>query len=215
MALETDTEVLILKSRKLHLAVLVVILALVAATSAQARSQFSARLLSDARVGKTKTELIAQKNYSASVIAAIKKRGAWRYAPRHKTCWSHVPWSSLCNRVRSRLLAHRWLYAKAAARFAVMYPVAVWPAHHALWVCISKYESGGDPHNKHNPSYRGYLQMSFGWLNLISGDPADYSQYEQEQAAETGYAASNYSSSFLYGQWFNYDGAAGDCMRYA
>lgn len=103
---------------------------------------------------------------------------------------------------------------RIAAREAALV-ASSFPPHHALWECIARFESGGDPFNKHNPSYRGYLQMSYGWLGLISGDPADHSQAQQEWAAETGYQQNDYSPSFLYGQWFNYDGAAGTCLRYA
>lgn len=89
------------------------------------------------------------------------------------------------------------------------------PPHHKLWKCIAKYESDGDPHNKRNPTYRGYLQMSWNWLGYIKGDAANYPQSVQEWAAERAYKDNRYARSFLDGQWFNYDHAAGECLKYA
>lgn len=87
------------------------------------------------------------------------------------------------------------------------------PPHHLLWVCISKYEGG--VHSINPNGHYGMLQMHLDWGYGIVGAASNYSQSQQEWAAERGYAASNYSSSFLYGQWFNYDNAESECLRYA
>lgn len=55
--------------------------------------------------------------------------------------------------------------------------------------------------------------MHEGWYGLAN---AGYvSKAQQEWTAEHAYASQHYSSSFLYQQWFNWDGAAGVCMRFA
>lgn len=90
---------------------------------------------------------------------------------------------------------------------------AAWPPHHQLWLCISKGEGGVTSVN-HNGHY-GMLQMSYNWLGYIRGRASDYSQQVQEWAAERAYRANGYSTAFLYGQWFDYDGRAGACLGYA
>lgn len=87
------------------------------------------------------------------------------------------------------------------------------PPHHALWTCISRYE--GSPTSVNPNGHYGMLQMHWNWGYGIVGAASSYSQAAQEWAAERGYAASHYSRSFLYGQWFNYDAAAGPCLQYA
>lgn len=52
------------------------------------------------------------------------------------------------------------------------------------------------------------------WGYGTSRYASDDSQLVQEQAAERAYAASGYSSSFLYDQWFDYDYAS-YCLKYA
>lgn len=97
--------------------------------------------------------------------------------------------------------------ARAAAATAT-----AWPAHHALWVCIQRYEGAWD---NHGPGHYGGLQMSWDWLGLIHGDAGSLSQRDQELAAETGYKNAGFSTSFLWQQWFNWDGAEGACLQYA
>ena len=84
------------------------------------------------------------------------------------------------------------------------------PPHHALWLCIHGGEAATwyDHDSGHNGHYGG-LQMSYNWLGYISGDAANYSQAQQEWAAEKAWAANGYSSSFLYGQWYEWDNADG------
>lgn len=72
------------------------------------------RVLTDARVGGSKAELAAQIAYSQRVVAQL--RHSWMVAPRHRTCWSHVPWAAVCDSTRRRLRAHRWLLELAQRR---------------------------------------------------------------------------------------------------
>ena len=91
--------------------------------------------------------------------------------------------------------------------------VSTWPAHHSLWVCISRYEGG--VHSINPNGHYGMLQMHAGWGYGTSYHASDDSQLVQEQAAERAYAASNYHQSFLWEQWFNYDAAESECLKYA
>lgn len=92
-------------------------------------------------------------------------------------------------------------------------PTSQFPAHHQLWLCISRYEGG--VHSVNPNGHYGMLQMSWNWLGYIKGAASNYSQLAQEQAAERAYKAYHYARSFLYGQWFNYDHAASECLSYA
>jgi hypothetical protein len=83
-----------------------------------------------------------------------------------------------------------------------------WPPHHALWLCISRFEGGV---TSDNGSHYGMLQMSYDWMGVIKGKASDYPQVVQEWAAEHAWAENHYSASFLYGQWFDYDGAGPTC----
>lgn len=87
------------------------------------------------------------------------------------------------------------------------------PPHHKLWLCISHFEGG--VHSVNPNGHYGMLQMSWNWLGYIKGAASDYSQLVQERAAEHAYKDYHYAHSFLYGQWFNYDHAAGTCLPYA
>lgn len=91
-----------------------VALVLAGGASAKPTHYSAARRLQDARVGHMKPELVAQIAYSTSVVHRLA--GSWRIAPRHRSCWSHVPWSSVCDRSRRRLAAHRWLLSIARER---------------------------------------------------------------------------------------------------
>jgi len=88
----------------------------------------------------------------------------------------------------------------------------VWPPHHLLWLCISHFEGG--VHSINPNGHYGMLQMTYSWLGFIRGRASDYSQRIQEWAAEKAYQHNGYSISFLYGQWFNWDGASGACLKY-
>lgn len=86
------------------------------------------------------------------------------------------------------------------------------PAHHALWQCLHPHEAI-DWHNQDtggNGHYGG-LQMSYNWLGIVHGNPANLSPLAQEWAAETGYRQSGYSSAWLWGQWQQ---TLGFCTKY-
>jgi len=109
-------------------------------------------------------------------------------------------------KVRARIKRH---LAEAALRARL----SAFPPHHALWTCISRFE--GSPTSINPNGHYGMLQMHAGWGYGTSYHASDDPQAVQEWAAERAYAANHYSTSFLYGQWFDYDGAAGTCLRYA
>lgn len=134
--------------------------------SAKPTSHLSSRVLSDARMGHSKAEVRAQIKYSTNVIEAIKSRGLWRIAPRHKTCWSHVPWAKLCDHVRSRYLLHQQLLQKATsywqAHYAVFTPGIAIPAWlSADFDCIHRYEGAWNANTGNG--YYGGLQMDLGF----------------------------------------------------
>lgn len=85
---------------------------------------------------------------------------------------------------------------------------STFPPHHALWSCIHRYESSSWSAVNPNGHYGG-LQMTWGWLGYVSGNPAALTQGQQEWAAEKAWAANGYSYSFLAGQWYDYDAADG------
>lgn len=89
-----------------------------------------------------------------------------------------------------------------------------WPAHHQLWLCINDNESKDNWAGVNPNGHYGGLQMHEYWGYGTSRYASDDSQLVQEQAAERAYAASGYSSSFLYDQWFDYDYAS-YCLKYA
>lgn len=194
-----------------HLAALAVIVAFVWPAAAGAKT-FSSRTLQDAHVGPSKAEVVAQKNYSARVVAAL--RGSWKVAPRHATCWSHVPWSKTCDRSRRRLLAHRWLYERADAIWRRRYapkPVVATAGHWALWSCITNGAYPGAAHegNGYNVgpgySYVGPLGMTTPWAGHYptGGDWVHTPIAVVYGYAEQEFAANGYSIAWLYGQWPN------------
>lgn len=97
-----------------------------------------------------------------------------------------------------------------------------YPPHHALWECIARYEA---PHVAVTPEHPDGLDWSYGrgwrpahgggmgfhldWGYGLVGSAGDYTQAEQEWAAERGYIASGYSWDFLNGQWYKWDAADG------
>jgi hypothetical protein len=148
---------------------LVIIVALAAASAAAARS-FSRLVLSDGHLGSSRSELVAQRDYSTSVVRRLS--GSWRVAPRHSTCWSRVPWSRVCDRARRELLAQRWLAGLAdrrlRARFPEMFAPAVpaWLA--AAFACIHRYE--GSWTARTGNGYYGGLQMDLGFQATYGAD---------------------------------------------
>lgn len=91
------------------------------------------------------------------------------------------------------------------------------PPHDALWQCLHVIESPSWSYGAGtNDSHSGGLGMQTNWGYGIVGVAGNYSQYDQEWAAERGYAASGYSSNWLYGQWFEWEYGKGQaCLRYA
>ena len=162
-------------------------------------------------------ELHARRSTPAHIVAFFG-RHRWLVAPRHATCWS-VPWSRSCDRARLARRAARLELAAIDRRLAVLAAAAAraraasaWPAHHLLWICLSRHE--GSPTSVNPNGHYGMLQMHAGWGYGTSYHASDDPQIVQEQAAERAYAASGYSSGFLYGQWIDYDGAT-ECLAYA
>lgn len=85
------------------------------------------------------------------------------------------------------------------------------PPHHLLWGCIHDHEGPWD--DKTGP-HAGGLQMTIGWEGLVRN--AGYlPRRRQEWIAEQAFRENDYHTSFLYQQWFNWDGAAGACLKYA
>lgn len=92
------------------------------------------------------------------------------------------------------------------------YATLGFPPHHRLWMCEHSHEAT-DWHNEDtgNNEHYGGLQMtySWGWNQYahygLKGDPAHYTQAQQEWAAERGLVANGYSHSWVIGQWAHYD----------
>jgi hypothetical protein len=121
---------------------------------------------------------------------------------------------------RSRLKFHLWMERRARRwikqankRLSYRSSFAGFPPHHLLWLCISSYEGG--VHSVNPNGHYGMLQMTYNWLGYIKGKASDYSQSVQEWAAENAYRDNKYSVSFLMGQWFDYDNAEAECLKYA
>lgn len=145
---------------------------LLPAAVASARG-FSSRALSDGHVGSGKPELVAQLAYSRAVVAAVVAPAVrWKVAPRHVSCWSHVPWSRTCDRARARLLAHRWLAGLAARRLAALFPEVFAPAVpgwlNDAFLCIHRYEGSWTAATGNG--YFGGLQMDLAFQGLYGAD---------------------------------------------
>lgn len=105
---------------------------------------------------------------------------------------------------------HQWQLGWAENRLAGL-RLSLYPAHHQLWMCIHGHEAA-DWFNRdtgHNGHYGG-LQMHYDWGEGIEGYAYNYSQIQQEDAAEAGFKASHYSTAWLMGQWYH-----PDCLGYA
>lgn len=132
-----------------------------------AAHSFSARVLSDVHVGKSKPELKAQMAYSNYVLDHFKsKQNHWRLLPRHATCWSHVQSKTLrhvCNAARTRFTAHRWLYSTAKAKYDRLYvpKVPVISGNGGEFECIHGYEGAWNSNTGNG--YYGGLQMDLGF----------------------------------------------------
>lgn len=97
-----------------------------------------------------------------------------------------------------------------------------YPPHHALWECIAKYEAVHVPVSPSHPdgldwqadagqrlAHGGGMGFSYNWGHGLIGEAGNYTEAQQEWAAERGYEAAGYSGSFLYGQWYDWDAADG------
>jgi Transglycosylase-like domain len=150
-----------------RLLVIVAAAGLIGTPAAFGKSTFGAHRLSDGRVGSSRQELVAQRDFSAKVIARLA--GSWRVAPRHATCWSHVPWARTCDRARRRLLAHRWLYKVAVSKLDRLYPAATLPTYLvADFMCIHRFEGAWDANTGNG--YYGGLQMDARFMALYGAE---------------------------------------------
>lgn len=147
--------------RFLALVIATLTVAVIVAAPSRATSSTD-RQLQDAHVGTTKSELVAQRNYSSAVVRRLTR--SWMPALRHASCWSHVPWARTCDRARRTLLAHRWLLNVAARKLARLYPPRRAPTVGPTWLvnaflCIHSHE-GTWASNTGNGYYGG---EQFGW----------------------------------------------------
>lgn len=179
-----------------HLAAAAVVLSFVWPAAAGAHG-FSSSALNDGRVGRSKAELVAQRDYSSRVVRAMSL--SWVVAPRHATCWSRVPWRRECDRARRRLLAHRWLLGLATARLRRIYPPPPTIARPTLdqglvadFACIHRYE--GDWTANTGNGYYGGLQMDSDFMRTYApdllrakGTADNWTPLEQMQTAERAY----------------------------
>jgi hypothetical protein len=117
------------------------VLALVFAASASAKRPL--RSLQDAKVGTSRSELLAQITYSTNAIKFFTVgKGRWMTERRHDTCLT-VPGARrgpLCFRARRVLLAQLWLRDVAKSRYKNLYsPSLPW----AFWNCVATGWTGG------------------------------------------------------------------------
>lgn len=84
------------------------------------------------------------------------------------------------------------------------------PAHYQLWMCIHNRE--GAWYDDTGNGYFNGLQMSYGWLGIVPGNPDNYTPIQIMTYAETGYRQSGYSRAWLEGQWPN---TSPPCLQYA
>lgn len=172
-------------------------------------AEFSIKTLSDAKIGKSKAELLAQMRHSSSVVSFFTKNPhKWMVHPRKKNCWGMQSKRArrICDRARQALYAHRWLYSVAHERYHELYvpkpkPVPSYaPGHVAGWLCIHSQEAAWNAQTGNG--YYGGLQMTYGWEGLVA-NAALLSPAQQMAAAEAGYARSGYSSAWMASQWPN------------
>lgn len=83
--------------------------------------------------------------------------------------------------------------------------------HYALWSCIQQNE--GAPYSTNPNGHYNILQMTYNWGRL-NGNPNNYTPTQIMEEAEYQYKQSNYSRSWLIGQWLRWDGAY-YCLKYA
>jgi transglycosylase-like protein len=177
-------------------------------------AQMSAKVLSDAHVGTSKPELKAQIAFSGYVTHHFEKpQFHWRLLPRHSTCWSHVASQTLrevCNRARSKFLAHRWLYSVAEQRYEKLYaPKSVSPSIELPaslvgdLTCIHSHEGAWNANTGNG--YYGGLQMDSGFMSTYG--PEFLRAYGTADkwpiSAQLEAAARAYNSGRGFGPWPN------------
>jgi hypothetical protein len=182
-------------------------LALLCAITSQAGAQtYRNAKLSDGHVGKTKAELVAQREHSLHVITFFVVGHPWLRAPRHSTCKA-VPWTRTCTRARAQLRAHRWLYSLAKQRYEDLYAPKYVTGHLDGWRCITNGATPRSPHegNGYNGSYTGRLGMTTPWAghSPSTGDWVTASEAEVYGVAETEAAKHHWSYDWMSHQWPN------------
>jgi len=180
--------------------ILVLALACVSASAASA-SGFTARKLSDARVGKSEAELHAQMNFSNHILDHFKQpEHRWKLLPGHATCWT-VESRKLrhrCNYARLKVQAHRWLYGVAEERWEDLYApptVAIVPGYSG-WDRVAACESGGNWSINTGNGFYGGLQFTYDtWIGAGGGRYAPYAHMatrEQQIAIASTLSLSNW-----------------------
>lgn len=160
--------------------------------------------LSDAKVGSGKAELLSQISHSSDVVEFFTTGPhKWMRQPKRSSCWtlSSTRARRICDIARRQLAAHRWLHAVATERYHRLYEPKPAPVNNvAGWLCVHSGEAdwGAQTGNK----YYGGLQMTYGWMGLVS-NAALLSPSQQMAAAETGYRLSGYSDAWMRQQWPN------------
>lgn len=164
-------------------------------------------------------------------VATSLRRAIYRVKVRHVARSSWVPVSDvivrfywgrgaqkeplLYARLRLRLRLVRVARSRIVEAQHRLVPPRPIIAHEQLWQCVHEHEAGSwSDHDSGGNGHYGGMQMSWDWLGLVNGDAGNLSEYEQMRVAETAYARSGYSSSFLDGQWFDYDHGY-SCLAYA
>ena len=136
-----------------------------------------------------------------------------RHQARHVQLLAFTALTTL--RLNTILRNNRWLYKAETARIAeakARIAASEWPVHHSLWLCIHSSEGAWDDPNSGNNGHYGGLQMHPGWGYGTAYYANNSTQLVQEQSAERAYRASNYSATWLRGQWGQ---TIGPCWQYA
>ena len=131
---------------------------------------------------------------SQTVVAWYEGKGAWTLRPRYEKCGQ-----IRSDRAAARCYRHRQGYRWHKARVARLTPKPV-VGHRAGWLCIHSREGAWDAQTGNG--YYGGLQMTYGWMGLVT-NAALLSPDAQMAAAEEGYRRSGYSDAWMRGQWPN------------
>lgn len=150
----------------------------------------------------SKAQALVVRDQSAATLQ-FYARHRWMLAPRHKTCWTHVPWAKACNRARRNVQRNRAMLRLARVRLEQLAPQI---AHLAGWRCITYGAHPGvpgDPHEGHGDSpagFHGALQMTATWMGYTEPwssmtDTAVYAIAEKVAAAQ------HFAPAWMSGQW--------------